>query len=581
MALYEIAVCGACGTEFCTDGGEHTHSCLACGFRTTDGVSYPVSTEVGRVLLAADKALYSDCDFVAARDGYKSAVKLQKTEPHSHLGLALAEREVIYDGGTPICVKSGKKPFSKTAEFKKAVKLATGARRAAYMALGEKLDAPIGNNDAEFITKSGGARFCGYIGSAETVIVPDGTETIERFAFLSRDSVKRLYIPSSVKNIELQALTKFAPLERIIVSPENKRYRVRNSCLIDTENCTLVRGCADSVIPDGGAVKTIGGYAFEMCDGLSGIDIPNGVTEIGAHAFSLCEELERVKISASVCKIENGAFSGCHKLGVFDVERGNPVYAVKDGCLTDVSARKIVRGNPSGIIPYGINKVGAGAYDGCEFAALCIPAEVDTIEDGAFIGCGKSESITVESGNKAYFAEGNCLVERASGRLVLGCRKSVIPSDGSVKEIGQDAFRSSDIKSVTLPESVQTVNSGAFADCLELSEVNMYGVKEIYAFAFSCCEELKRVTLSDTLEYLDDNAFDGCSALERIVIPESVTYVGKNVFDDCTALKSVVFEQPGGWFDANADEPIDAHTLGDGKAALKLLSDGIELERRD
>ena len=50
------------------------------------------------------------------------------------------------------------------------------------------------------------------------------------------------------------------------------------------------------------------------------------------------------------------------------------------------------------------------------------------------------KSITVEEGNPIYHSAGNCLIETATKKLVLGSDNSVIPNDGSVTSIGMDAF---------------------------------------------------------------------------------------------------------------------------------------------
>lgn len=57
--------------------------------------------------------------------------------------------------------------------------------------------------------------------------------------------------------------------------------------------------------------------------------------------------------------------------------------------------------------------------------------------------------------------------------------------------------------------------------------------------AFTNHAELKSVTLPSSLEYINDSAFSGCSGLEKIVIPDSVDKIGSNAFNGCTNLTSV------------------------------------------
>ena len=55
-------------------------------------------------------------------------------------------------------------------------------------------------------------------------------------------------------------------------------------------------------------------YAFQYCEGLTSIVIPDSVIEIGIHAFQYCSSLETITIPSSVTFLGNYAFSGCTKL---------------------------------------------------------------------------------------------------------------------------------------------------------------------------------------------------------------------------------------------------------------------------
>lgn len=59
---------------------------------------------------------------------------------------------------------------------------------------------------------------------------------------------------------------------------------------------------------------------------------------------------------------------------------------------------------------------------------------------------------------------------------------------------------------------------------------------------------LKSVTISDSVTSIDDNAFYSCSSLESITIPSSVTSIGNYAFRFCSRLTSVFFENPNGWW---------------------------------
>jgi hypothetical protein len=73
----------------------------------------------------------------------------------------------------------------------------------------------------------------------------------------------------------------------------------------------------DLVIPAeiaGLRVTAIGDRAFEGCDGLTSVTIPDSVETIGDEAFRGCSSLESVTIPGSVETIGNSAFLGCRSL---------------------------------------------------------------------------------------------------------------------------------------------------------------------------------------------------------------------------------------------------------------------------
>ena len=65
------------------------------------------------------------------------------------------------------------------------------------------------------------------------------------------------------------------------------------------------------IIKFDGNVTSIGESAFERCQSLTSITIPNGVTSIGEAAFAGCSLLKSIKIPGSVTSIGDGVFRGC------------------------------------------------------------------------------------------------------------------------------------------------------------------------------------------------------------------------------------------------------------------------------
>ncbi len=77
-------------------------------------------------------------------------------------------------------------------------------------------------------------------------------------------------------------------------------------------------------------------------------------------------------------------------------------------------------------------------------------------------------------------------------------------------------------KKTSIPNSVVKINSVAFSECKNLTEVELSeNLAEIPLFCFESCENLKTVHLNKKPENIEITAFAGCSNLQYIEFPES------------------------------------------------------------
>ncbi len=196
-----------------------------------------------------------------------------------------------------------------------------------------------------------------------------------------------------------------------------------------------IGSCKDTeiVIPafyEGIPVTRIGNDAFWYCDSLTSITIPDSVTSIGIGAFEGCTNLTSINIPEGVTSIEKGAFSGCTNLKSIN-------------------------------IPKGVTSIGTGAFTGYAL-----------------------ERITVDNKNAKYRSENNCLIEKDTNTLILACKNSTIPS--GIKKIGHGAFARNDLTSITIPNSVTSIDDVAFAFCKNLKSITIpNSVKSIGEEAFA------------------------------------------------------------------------------------------------
>lgn len=126
--------------------------------------------------------------------------------------------------------------------------------------------------------------------------------------------------------------------------------------------------------------------------------------------------------------------------------------------------------------------------------------------------------------------------------------KTVTLPDG-LEYIGNYAFYyCGNLESVNLPEQLKSIGEYALAYCSKLATpvVIPAGCQTIGIYAFSNDELLPSVTFSDlsagaALTTIDNGAFVSCKKLETITLPASLTVLGSSTFYNCTALKTFTF----------------------------------------
>ena len=228
------------------------------------------------------------------------------------------------------------------------------------------------------------------------------------------------------------------------------------------ENCD---GLTSITIPN--SVTSIGEDAFYGCSGLTSITIPNSVTFIGLRAFYHCDGLTSVTLGNSVTFHSlSGTFAYCKNLTEINVNPENANYSSINGVVYDKNASTLI---------FCPNKK----------ASITIPNSVTSIGDRAFYVCS-------------------------------GLTSATIPN--SVTSIGDYAFYGcSGLTSITIGNSVTSIGDYAFLDCSELTSVTIpNSVKTIGWWAFENCSKLTSVTIGNSVESIGGSAFDGCPQLEAI-----------------------------------------------------------------
>ena len=256
----------------------------------------------------------------------------------------------------------------------------------------------------------------------------------------------------------------------------------------------------------------IGNSAFNNCQGLTSIFLPESVTHIGSQAFYFCRNLASVVIPESVTSIGDYAFRSCSELT--NVTLPNSLTSIDYCAFYDCS------GLTSLTIPYSVTSIGSNAFWGCSgLSSVTIPSSLTSIGGAAFAECSGLTSISVNSGNDKYDSRNGCnaIIETATNTLIAGCKNTAIPN--SVTSIDFAFYGCSGLTSILIPNSVTNIGNSAFAS-----------------------SGLTSLTIPNSVTTIGNVAFYGCSNLTSVIIPESVTYIHEHAFDLCTGLTSVKVE---------------------------------------
>lgn len=188
------------------------------------------------------------------------------------------------------------------------------------------------------ITKIDGYAFgsCSYLSSVE---LPKNLTFIGQNAFAQCNNLESIDIPATVSKIDPYAFAKCPLLSTINISPSNVNYSMihngewlleKNTNKLHT--CLLTINDLNPTLPSDDTIKIIGtgafnsspiigitlsdkveeieGYAFQNCNNLTEISIPDGCI-LGATAFGWCPKLSTVKLPNDIKDITTYVFDGC------------------------------------------------------------------------------------------------------------------------------------------------------------------------------------------------------------------------------------------------------------------------------
>ena len=362
-----------------------------------------------------------------------------------------------------------------------------------------------------------------------SIVIPEGVETIDKYAFYNCRRLKSVTLPKSCKTINERAFANCSVLE----------------------NANL-----DSL-------SVIHNYAFYMCESLTCNDIGGvnlaGVYAVGDYAFAGArfDSLTLTKLSLTGV----GAFSDCSKLTTVVLGEKTRISEsmFQNSPITEIVVYSDIVGDKAFLGCEKLTKVefkndltylGAEAFSGCKrLNSVVFDKGCEKIAYLAFYDCDALESFTLpncdviigdgvfgKSGiNTLIFGEKTAITENGLGvfdgvdnlTVVLENSDSYVLKDGAVysKDLSQlvMVLPSSAVTSFTVPASVTHVFDGAFSSNRYIKTVNF--------------------ETGSRLEKIGYGAFANCTSLQSVVLPDREIEVGASAFFNTSSLKSINLEK--------------------------------------
>lgn len=425
------------------------------------------------------------------------------------------------------------------------------------------------------------SRYAFFVTSLKDLNLPDSVYFIGEEAFSQCKELVNIHIndTSQLKMIEENAFLGTAWLDNqkddlVYVGKVAYEYRNNENQQIDIKDGTL--GIAahmfegheeitDVQIPD--SVIWIGESAFEDCVGLTKISFPRSVLRISERAFANCNGIERIDCCDGQIEIKKDAFIGCDKIKTI-VARATNVVTISNQCEgIDVSVKVLGRyigdnafesvGNVVLIVVDDtIKTIGKQAFMNCaNLEVISIGNSVSIIGEDAFKGCDKLARVNVSSIQQycsmkyanvfSFPLNGNYEIEREVSLRINDDepgREIIIPEGTNM--IPPFAFSKCQcIEKVYLSNSVVGIGSLAFLGCVNLKEFD-FGENpkmEVIGSNAFVCSGIERLVIPSNVERIGVQAFAGCNKLNYVAIPKAMKVIQKSTFAGCEVLISVFY----------------------------------------
>ena len=259
---------------------------------------------------------------------------------------------------------------------------------------------------------------------------------------------------------------------------------------------------------------------------VNAVVLPSTLKTINTNAFSN-SQITTINIPAGTNDIKDGAFAQIENLTAITVDAGNTKYSAEDGVLYETTsgnkylkAYPVAKAGTTFTVPNDVYGVSTNAFQLAQnLTTINLPASIQDLptspEANGFTSAKKLTAIKVDAGNTKFKDEDGVVLTQDGKTLVAYpfARRGVVDPayNGPLATMHAGEV-------YTIPNSVETIAKGAFAQVQHITAVKLNNVKKISEGAFYSVRNLRNVELGASVETIEDGAITGSPDFTRFAV---------------------------------------------------------------